>query len=412
MKKKRKRIFGTIIILEVILLSVICFMLIKKGDITFNTINAKETLQPNYSEPAGQVNEGDSSADDNLQNTENATEEGRPEKEDNSNSGENTDKDSMQEEDVQEDKEAGSQDVYETITISVAGDVTLGRDKDYGYQRSFDHELELQNLDYGYFFRNVKNIFEEDDLTIVNLETTLTTAEKPAEKKFRFKADPSYVEILKQGDVDVVSVANNHTRDYLEQGYQDTLKHLETAEIGYFGYEHRYMEEIRGLKIGIAGFTAWDKSEANKERISKAIRELKEDGADIVVLMFHWGIERDAYPNDVQKELAYYSIDQGADLVLGSHPHVVQGIEEYKGKNIVYSLGNFSFGGNKNPSDKDTFVYVHKFHFLNGELNGQENEIIPCSISSVKDRNNYQPTPLEGSERERVMNKINERSQF
>lgn len=303
-------------------------------------------------------------------------------------------------------------DILDTITISAAGDVTLGRDADYGYERSFDHEFEVQGQDYSYFFRNVKGIFEADDLTIVNLETTLTTADKPAEKRFRFKADPSYVEILKQGDIEVVSIANNHTLDYLEQGYKDTLATLEEAKVGYFGNEHPYMTEVRGIKIGILGYECWKIAESQKDEILLAIDNLREEGADLVIVMFHWGIERDYYPYSVQQEMAHFVIDSGADLVLGGHPHVLQGIEEYNGKNIIYSLGNFSFGGNRNPDDKDTMVVVHKFNFKNGELVSQENEVIPCSISSVKERNNYQPTPLEGSEKERVLNKIEEYSRF
>lgn len=310
------------------------------------------------------------------------------------------------------DNEEITVDVYDTITISAAGDVTLGRDLNFGWEKTFDHELELQNGDFSYFFRNVKDIFEADDLTIVNLETTLTTANKAAEKKFRFKADPSYVEILKEGSIEAVSIANNHTLDYLEKGYKDTLATLKEAEVGYFGYEHRYITEIRGIKIGVLGFVCWEVKDKQKEEIKNAIAKLKEDGADLVIVMFHWGIERDYWPNNVQKKLSRFAIDNGADLVLGAHPHVVQGIEEYKGKQIVYSLGNFCFGGNKNPKDKDTFVYIHKFNFKNKELISEENEVIPCSISSVTNRNNYQPTPLKDKEGDRVMKKIKKYSDF
>lgn len=303
------------------------------------------------------------------------------------------------------------EDIYETITISAAGDVTLGRDSDYGYYGSFDQELELQGGDFSYFFRNVKDVFEEDDITIVNLETTLTKAKTRADKKFTFKADPSYVEILKQGSIEAVSIANNHTRDYLQEGYDETLASLEEAGVNYFGYEHKYITDIRGIKVGIMGLTPWYESDEIKEIIKKTITELRDEGADIVIAMYHWGSERNYYPNATQKNIGHFTIDSGADLVLGSHPHVLQGIEQYQGKNIVYSLGNFSFGGNKNPSDKDTMIYVHKFNFKNGDLLSEENQVIPCSISSVSNRNNYQPTILEGEEKDRVMNKILEISE-
>lgn len=303
-------------------------------------------------------------------------------------------------------------DTYDTITISAAGDVTLGRDEKFGWERTFDHELEVQNGNFAYFFNNVKHIFEADDLTIVNLETTLTTATKKAEKKYRFKANPSYVEILKEGNIEAVSIANNHTLDFLDKGYEDTLYTLDEAGVGYFGYEHKFITRVRDTKIGLLGYYTMKSTDKLKNEIKQAIESLKNEDVDIVVVMFHWGIERDYWPNSVQKELAYFSIDSGADLVLGSHPHVLQGIEEYKGKQIVYSLGNFCFGGNKNPSDKDTMIYVQKFNFINGELVSQEYDIIPCSISSVRERNNYQPTPLEGEEEERVLMKIINYSDF
>lgn len=303
------------------------------------------------------------------------------------------------------------EDVFDTITISAAGDVTLGRDESYGYELSFDHEFEVQNQDYGYFFRNVKDIFEQDDITIVNLETTLTNATEKADKTFRFKADPSYVEILKQGDIEAVNIANNHTHDYLEQGYLDTVATLENAGVGYFGYEHKYITDVRDIKVGFLGFTAWNESQEQKDMIKQSIEDLRNEGADLVIITYHWGIELDNIPNSVQRNMAHFSIDSGADLVLGGHPHVLQGIEEYKGKQIVYSLGNFSFGGNRNPKDHDTMIYVHKFNFKNGELISDENEVIPCSISSVSDRNNYQPTPLEGEEKQRVLERISEFSE-
>ena len=152
-------------------------------------------------------------------------------------------------------------------------------------------------------------------------------------------------------------------------------------------------------------------TEELKENIKTSIEDLRNEGADIVILMCHWGIEKDNYPNSIQRNIAHYSIDKGADLVLGTHPHVLQGVEEYKGKNIVYSLANFSFGGNKNPFDYDNMIYVHKFNFKNGELISEENEVIPCSISSVSNRNNYQPTILEGEEKERVLARIEEYSE-
>lgn len=385
MKKGRTKYYIIINTLLILILSIIVFLVVLK----LNNISVKSFVSDLF-----QQNDSDNIVDN--KETEESTEEETKEEE--------TEEETEPETEVVE-------DVYDTITISAAGDVTLGRDSEYGYTGSFDHELELQDNDYSYFFRNVKDVFEADDITLVNLETTLTSATKKADKSFRFKADPSYVEILKEGSIEAVSIANNHSRDYLEEGYQDTINTLEDADVGYFGYEHKYLEDIRGIKVGLAGFYFMKETEELKENIKTSIEDLRNEGADIVILMCHWGIEKDNYPNSIQRNIAHYSIDKGADLVLGTHPHVLQGVEEYKGKNIVYSLANFSFGGNKNPFDYDTMIYVHKFNFKNGELISEENEVIPCSISSVSNRNNYQPTILEGEEKERVLARIEEYSE-
>ena len=308
------------------------------------------------------------------------------------------------------DLKAVQEEVWNTITISAAGDVTMGRDALTSYYNSFDNEVALQKKDYSYFMKNVKPIFENDDLTIVNLEGPLTDYALMAEKQFRFKGSANYTEVLKQGSIEAVNLANNHIFDYLEQGYFDTVSNLSEANIGYFGFEHKYLTEVKGLKIGMLGFTGWDSGKQKKEDIKKAVDDLKSKGANLIIVSFHWGEERKYTPNQTQKELGRYSIDIGVDLVLGHHPHVIQGIETYKGKSIVYSLGNFSFGGNKNPSDKDAYIYQHSFSFKDNVLQMETGQVIPISISSVKNRNNYQPMPLQGIEAERVMKKIREYS--
>lgn len=293
-----------------------------------------------------------------------------------------------------------------TITISAAGDVTMGRDALTSYYNTFDHEVALQKKDYSYFMKNVKPIFENDDLTIVNLEGPLTNSALMAEKQFRFKGTAAYTEVLKQGSIEAVNLANNHMFDYLDQGYFDTVSNLSEANIGYFGFEHKYLTEVKGIKVGMLGFAGWDMGKQKKEDIKKAVDDLKSKGANLIIASFHWGEERKYTPNQTQKELGRYCIDIGVDLVLGHHPHVIQGIETYKGKSIVYSLGNFSFGGNKNPSDKDAYIYQHSFSYKDNVLQMETGQVIPVSISSSKARNNYQPTPLQDIEAYRVMNKI------
>jgi hypothetical protein len=146
------------------------------------------------------------------------------------------------------------------------------------------------------------------------------------------------------------------------------------------------------------------------ERWQGIIEKMKEQGAKLIIASFHWGDESATVPNETQVQLAHSAIDNGADLVIGHHPHVLQGIEKYNGKYILYSLGNFCFGGHKNPADKDTMIFQQTFSFTDGSLQPEENivRIIPCSLSSVTDRNDYRPTPQTGEEAERIVNRLNQ----
>ncbi|QHN49507.1 CapA family protein [Geobacillus stearothermophilus] len=291
------------------------------------------------------------------------------------------------------------------ITISAAGDVTLGRDENYGYAYSFDEEAKKHGL--RYFTKYIEPIFKKDDFTTVNLETTLTTSTRKASKTFRFRGHPSYAKILTYGGIDAVNLANNHTYDYLQRGYNDTIACLKKENIGYFGRTLRLMKTVKGIQVGALGYEGWSNTSTLRKQIANDIRTLRKQGADIILVHFHWGVERSYVPNSTQKALGRFAIDSGADLVVGHHPHVIQGIEEYKGKFIVYSLGNFMFGGNKNPSDKDTFVFQQVFSFQNGKRTAKkEIRVTPFRISSVTTRNNYQPMPLAGGEAARVKRKI------
>ena len=289
------------------------------------------------------------------------------------------------------------------ITLSFAGDCTLGTYYGQGEGNRFDQVEKKEGK--AYFLEKVKPIFEADDLTVVNLEGPLTTGGKRQDKQFAIKGDPSYVDILKLGSVEAVSLANNHTYDYGQEGLQQTQAILDKNQIDYFGNSRISYQEVQGVKVALIGEKGWDKSAATKKRLQQAISQAKKQ-TDLVVIMFHWGNEREHMPNAIQKDLAHFCIDEGVDLVVGSHPHVMQGIETYKGKNIIYSFGNFSFGANKNPEDKDTFIYQETYTLEKDQVIRKESKVIPCSISSSKVRNNYQPTPLEGKEAERVLQRL------
>lgn len=298
-----------------------------------------------------------------------------------------------------------------SFTISAVGDYTFGTDENFAYEGSMPAKYDEVG-DFNYFFENVKSVFEEDDLTIVNFEGTLTDSTIREDKQFAFKADKSYAEILTDGFVEAANLANNHSKDYGEQSYNDTMDALDEAGITNFGYDRVAIKKVKGIKVGLVGTYVLADGLGVKDSMEKNIQDLKDEGAQVIIASFHWGEEKAEYPNDVQVELAHAAIDAGADLVLGHHPHVLQGIEQYKGKNIVYSLGNFCFGGNMYPSDMDTMIFQQTFTLKGGKLQEDNvTNIIPCSISSVEDYNNYQPTPAAGEKETEILNKITQRSQ-
>lgn len=257
-----------------------------------------------------------------------------------------------------------------SITVSMVGDCTLGTDINFDQSTSFDAFYQMKN-DPGYFFQNVKEIFTADDLTVANMEGTLTTSDARQEKTFAFKGDPSYTEILTRGGVEATNLANNHSHDYGDQSYEDTIQYLEAAGITTFGYDRTAVMDVKGIKVGLIGIYELKDGIGRQQQVIDTIQEVKNQGAQVIIVSFHWGTEK------------------------------------YQGKNIVYSLGNFCFGGNKNPSDKDTMIFQQTFTVENGKLAEDDvTNIIPCSLSSESGYNNYQPMVLEGSEKERVLQKI------
>ena len=300
-----------------------------------------------------------------------------------------------------------------SLTLSVVGDCTLGTDETFDYDTSLNAYYENYGADY--FLQNVKDIFSTDDLTIANFEGTLTDSDEREDKTFAFKAPASYASILTGGSVEAVNTANNHSHDYGEQSFDDTLAALDDAGIVHFGYDETAVMDVKGIKVGLVGiYELYDHLE-REQQLKDNIAKVKADGAQLIVVIFHWGNETETVPDSNQTTLGRIAIDEGADLVCGHHPHVLQGIETYKGKNIVYSLGNFCFGGNSSPSDMDTMIYQQTFTIdANGVKKDNVTNIIPCSISSAAydGYNNYQPTPAEGDEATRILGKINERSSW
>lgn len=307
---------------------------------------------------------------------------------------------------TKDDNKAPAKITPTTITVSFAGDCTLGTDEAFDYSTSLNAYYESNGPDY--FFQNVKSIFEADDLSIVNLEGPLTTSDERNENQFAFKGDPEYTSILTAGSVEAVNMANNHSHDYGEQGYEDTLQSLSEAGITSFGYDETAVIEVKGVKIGLVGiYELYDHLERTQQ-LKDNIAKVKEEGAQIIIVEFHWGNERETSPDSNQITLGHLAIDEGATVVIGHHSHVIQPIEEYNGRYIAYSMANFCFGGNSAPSDMDTFIFQQTFTVdEDGQVAQDDNyKIIPCSVSSEDYYNNYQPTPATGDESQRIYNRV------
>lgn len=293
-----------------------------------------------------------------------------------------------------------------TVTVSAVGDCTLGTDESFNTSTNFNAYEAMNGT--SYFFQNVRSILEADDATFANFEGTLTTETARESKEYAFKGDPSYTQILTDGSIDVVTLANNHSSDYGAKSLTDTEEALDAAGIDYCIGDKIAVKEVNGIPTAFIGIYVLNDGMAREEQVKQTIAAAKQQGAKLVIVAFHWGTEKATEPDETQKSLAHTAIDCGADLVVGHHPHVLQAIEYYKGKYIAYSLGNFCFGGNSAPSDMDTMIFQQTFTIEKGEVQAAAAAtVVPCSISSTAGYNNYQPTPTEGDASASVIDRLN-----
>lgn len=293
----------------------------------------------------------------------------------------------------------------EHFLLTFVGDCTLGcSPSNYYADLGF---IKTVGEDYAYPFRNVAGYFQNDEFTMLNLEGPLCDTGVPVQKTHTFRGPTLYVNILTQNSVEAVTVANNHTMDYGQTGYTSTLAALEDAGVPYVERDSSAIVTTEnGLTIGLYGMTYY---RLDTEDMVSQIAAMKEQGVDLIIVVPHWGTEGSYQPTAEQEQVGHAAIDAGADIVYGSHPHVLQPIEEYNDGIIYYSLGNFSFGGNSCPDDFDTALLQQEvIRDADGRVRLGELTVVPACISSVSGRNNYQPTPYEaGTEAfDRVLQKL------
>ena len=278
-----------------------------------------------------------------------------------------------------------------TIDLSIIGDCLLATED--GEDSSFSFSWYAKNKNPEYFFKKVAYIFENDDFTIANLENVLT--DRPIKKRdkgegaFWYKAPSRNTNILQKGYIDVISITNNHTYDYGKEGYLDTIKALDNANLMWASEDKTLYLTKNGYTLAFIPASLY--SGAQAKRIIDRLK-IASTKSDYQIVYFHGGKEAIYEPEPWKIKATHQLVDAGADLVIGNHPHRLQPIEVYKGVNILYSLGNFCFGGNNHMVSNRTIIYKTILTIEDGKLTQEETRIIPAYIQDdSKYQNNWQP---------------------
>lgn len=296
-----------------------------------------------------------------------------------------------------------------TIDMTFVGDCMLATYKGQYYDGSFSNYVDTKEPTY--FFEKVYDIFNSDDFTIINLENVLTDDSLSEVKKnhnpaYWYKAPTKNTNILTSSSIEIVSLANNHTGDYGEKGRLDTLEAIKNAGLLYGTNDDTVYFEKNGFKVALICHGLW--YEGQSSEIIKRIEEAKSQ-SDYQIVFYHGGKERIHKPEQWKIRESHRLVDAGADLVIGNHPHVLQHTEKYNGVNIVYSLGNFCFGGNRRPENR-TIIYKIKLTVDKGEITSEESEIIPCYVYTGN-TNNWQPDIItDEAEKQKVLDFMNQKS--
>ena len=313
------------------------------------------------------------------------------------------------------DVEMAATDVGDTGTAGDAEPVTKDFDIDMTFVGDCCMATNLENNSYGtllwyesnaettYFFDGVRSYFEDDDITVANCENTFSDrAVGPRDKgegtNFWFKSPAWFAKVFTDNNIEAVTINNNHTNDYGPEVFEDTKAALDAAGVEWGFRDNIIYYEEEGFKVGVVCVSYYYYEEA--EGILPYL-ELAKENSDFQVIFFHGGVEGQYQPEDWKVQACHMLVDNGADLILGAHPHVLQKRETYNDVDIVYSLGNFCFGGNDHPGSNRTIIYKYKLkvHATDDEyeVTAKEEQIIPCYVYTGS-TNNWQPYPIEDQE--------------
>ena len=294
--------------------------------------------------------------------------------------------------------------------LSFVGDCSIGEmAPSTGRPGTYTHTVDEKGLDWP--FSLVHEYLRADDFTFANLEVVFTQYKKHVDKRIPLRADPKYAQVLLHSGIDAVNTVNNHSMDFYEKGYLESMETLDSLPIFHFGtsqmranapHDRLLVTQVKGITIGALGVSYPQEKDA-KAVISR-IQKLRDEGAQLVIVSLHWGKELTKQPQAWQHRFARALIDGGADVLWGHHPHILQPIHVYNGKPIFYSTGNFTFGS-MSKVDPDTGIF--RLHFGLGD-DGQPRlsriEVIPCRTQGKGD---YRPIPLtDSAEKEALFRKL------
>lgn len=293
----------------------------------------------------------------------------------------------------------------QTLTLTFMGDCTLGTEQ---IKQWIPYELVQTALEVGFdfFFKNVTFLTMNDDLSVINLESVLSDSANQEDKTkvYRFRAPREYVQIMTTSGIDACNIANNHTYDFGTQGYKSTQKTLTEAGVAWFGDRDYYLWEKNGIKIAFFGM--WNSQFYNNRHwYAETIANLKEnEGVNCVIFTFHCGQEYSPVHSSKQEQYAEFAVNAGADLIIMHHPHVLQGISTMQNRYVVYSLGNFVFGGNSKVRALQTMALQALLTFDDeGNFKGSQLKLYPMHISDDAEINHFQPVLVTGEAAARVL---------
>ena len=303
------------------------------------------------------------------------------------------------------------------VTLTCTGDFMPGSNDKVSVQ-PYAFQRYIEKYGYSYPCEGLKEMLENDDITLVNFECVLNDDQPASASRFRFRGPTEYAQILPACSIEVANLANNHSGDYGKQGYLSTKEALEGAGVllcgtTEFGNEASFMD-VKGVRIGFVGvLPLWNKD--HPQDLEKAFQYLKDNHCDVIVASLHAGEEYRGYHGNMQESYGNRLRKLGAHIIVGNHPHVPEAIRVTEGVTQLYSLGNFSFGGNTGVDEEvhclQSMVAQFDLYFEDGKYTGHQLTLWPIHISGVTPENNYQPVLVSGEDAQKAMRMVDRDNQ-